>query len=598
MKFNNLLEIITKNYHKNQENKLSFYNRESGSFVSISIKDFSSKVLNLAVFLKSIAIDKGDKVAIFMQPSPFWLMADFAISSFGAVSVPIFSNISFTNFNFQIKDSEADVVFLENLSIIENKNFNFQNISRIIVKNKILDDANLITANKGLGQQIYYLDDILNNRNNTEKTLESLSKDVNQNDLATIVYTSGTTAMPKGVMITHKNFLSQIESLEKIFDINSEDTAISFLPMAHIFERMVVFFYLSKNVSVCFVNDVKNLVNSLQIVKPNLLTVVPRMLEKIMIKIHNSGSSKTLLLRFLFNLAYSYANKEWSESRKNSIYYKIFNILVYKKLRAIFGGNIKMIICGGASLDKKIENFYWNIGLKVFVGYGLTETSPVLTVNSPNNHCFGSVGVAIPSVSLWIAEDGELLAKGENIFLGYYRNQDSTKKAFTDDGMFKTGDFASIDSNGFVSIIGRKKDVYKTSNGKFVRPNLIEQLVKNHITFADEVVVVAESRQFVLAIIFVDEENLDILKNKHILSIDKQDIVKPGKELENELYHKIEAMNQNLDRCEQVKKIIIVAKSLSVDNGYLTPSLKVRKNFVFEQYSKIIEEIYLSEGEK
>ncbi len=598
MKFNNLLEIITKNYHKNQENKLSFFNHESSNFVNISIKDFSSNVLNLAVFLKSIAINKGDRVAIFMQPSPFWLMADFATSSFGAVSVPIFNNISCTNFNFQIKDSEADVIFLENLSIIENKNFNFQKISHIIVKNKTLVDADLITENKGLEQNIYYLDDILNNHNDTEATLESLSKDVNKNDLATIVYTSGTTGMPKGAMITHQNFLSQIESLEKIFDINSEDTAISFLPMAHIFERMVVFFYISRNVSVCFVNDVKNLVNSLQIVKPNLLTVVPRMLEKIMTKIHKGGRSKALLSRFLFNLAYLYANKEWSESRKSSICYKIFDILVYKKLRAIFGGNIKMIICGGATLDKKIENFYWNIGLKVFVGYGLTETSPVLTVNSPNHHCFGSVGLAIPGVSLQIAKDGELLAKGENIFLGYYRNQDSTKKVFTDDGMFKTGDFASIDSNGFVSIVGRKKDVYKTSNGKFVRPNLIEQLVKNHISFADEVVVVAESRQFVLAIIFVDEENLDILKNKHILSIDKLDIVKPSKELEKELYNKIEAMNQNLDHWEQVKKIIIIAKSLSVDNGYLTPSLKVRKNFVFEQYGKIIEEIYLSEGEK
>ncbi len=598
MKFNNLLEIITKNYHKNQETKLSFYNHESSSVVSISIKDFSSKILNLAVFLKSIAINKGDKVAIFMQPDPFWLVADFAISSFGAVSVPIFSNISYTNFNFQIKDSEADVIFLENLLILENKNFNFQNISRIIVKNKTFADANLIKENKGLEQNIYYLDDVLNNRNDTEATLESISKDVSRNDLATIVYTSGTTAMPKGAMITHQNFLSQIESLGEIFAINSEDTAISFLPLAHIFERMVVFFYISKNVSICFVNDIKNLVNSLQIVKPNLLTAVPRMLEKIMIKIHNGGRSKTLLLRVLFNLAYAYANKEWSESRKSSIYYKIFNILVYKKLRAIFGGNVKMIICGGASLDKKIENFYWNIGLKVFVGYGLTETSPVLTVNYPNNHCFGSVGPSIPGVSLQIAEDGELLAKGENIFLGYYRDPDSTKKVFTDSGMFKTGDFASIDSNGFVSIVGRKKDVYKTSNGKFVRPNLIEQLVKQHIIFADEVVVVAESRQFVLAIIFVDEENLDNLKHKHSLSIDNCDIVKPSKELENELYNKIESMNQNLDHWERVKKIIIVAKSLSVDNGYLTPSLKVRKNFVFEQYSKIIEKTYLSEGEK
>ena len=557
------------------ENKYFLNYLSNGKYQNISTTDFKNKVICLSLALKDLGIQKGDTVGIFANSSPFWLIFDFAIHEVGAISVPIFANISSINLNFEIKDANIKYMFIdsqERLKDIENENKdltfithnfcikepNFYNFDEILVIGKQICDSTGFTPHKAQDDEIF-----------------------------SIIYTSGNTGTPKGVMLTHKNIVSQLHDINTLINLQQEEIALSLLPLAHIFERTVMSYYLSRGISIYFVDDIQNVANLLKIVKPTIMTAVPRLLEKIFNKIKNQISQKPLISRLIAGFAFKYALKE--DIDKNSIVYKILDKIVYSKLREIFGSRITKLISGGAPLSKDIALFFVNIGVPIYQGYGLTEFSPVISTNYPNSNKVGSCGKIIPSAEVKIAENKELLVRGPSLMKGYLNQEELTSKTIDKDGWLHTGDIAHIDSDGYLFISSRVKEIFKTSTGEYVNAIFIEQqLSKNkYIEFA---VVISQNKKYTTALLFVDKEKYEIeKKNNNNLNIEefynRTDII-------NDISRHIENINKDLNQWEKIVDFKIITNDISIEGGELTPSMKICRNKIEEKYAQLIDSMY------
>ena len=574
-----LIEFVEAKYQNPQA--FNFY--QLGKWQNISTVDFLSNIRSLSLGLNDLGLELNDGFAIVAKPSPIWLMLDFAAIANRAVSVPIFPDISTNNLLFEINNADVKFVFcdcLENLKIIQNSGAVFKKI--------------IIYGFKYQGNNIISFEDLLENGKKiyqqNPQIFDTLKAKIKEDDLATIIYTSGSTGVPKGVEITHKNLVSQINSVGQCFSsINNSDIALSFLPLAHIFERMVVCLYISKGVSIYFADDVKNVGNLLQEIQPTLMTVVPRMLEKIFAKINNGVGEAPFLKKWIGKVALSRAEKYIPDHNKTLC--KLFDYLVYKKLRLILGGNLKMMICGGAPLALNLENFFCGIGINLYIGYGLTESSPVIAVNYPSCKKISTVGKRLSSVQIKIDEEGELLAKGDNIMRGYHKDPQKTNEAIVN-GWLKTGDLASIDEEGFVTIIGRKKEMFKTSNGKYVSPVPIEQKIINNLSFLTTACIIAEGKKFVSCLLFPDFEILTSYKKQFGLkNLNDKDFLNSDF-LKAHIDKLIDKINNDLNHSEQIKKYYLVDKPISIETGELTPSMKLRRTFVENKYQKVINDFY------
>lgn len=557
------------------ENKYFLNYLSNGKYQNISTTDFKNKVICLSLALKDLGIQKGDTVGIFANSSPFWLIFDFAIHEVGAISVPIFANISSINLNFEIKDANIKYMFIdsqERLKDIENENKdltfithnfcikepNFYNFDEILVIGKQICDSTGFTPHKAQDDEIF-----------------------------SIIYTSGNTGTPKGVMLTHKNIVSQLHDINTLINLQQEEIALSLLPLAHIFERTVMSYYLSRGISIYFVDDIQNVANLLKIVKPTIMTAVPRLLEKIFNKIKNQISQKPLISRLIAGFAFKYALKE--DIDKNSIVYKILDKIVYSKLREIFGSRITKLISGGAPLSKEIALFFVNIGVPIYQGYGLTEFSPVISTNYPNSNKVGSCGKIIPSAEVKITENKELLVRGPSLMKGYLNQEELTSKTIDKDGWLHTGDIAHIDSDGYLFISSRVKEIFKTSTGEYVNAISIEQqLSKNkYIEFA---VVISQNKKYTTALLFVDKEKYEIeKKNNNNLNIEefynRTDII-------NDISRHIENINKDLNQWEKIVDFKIITNDISIEGGELTPSMKICRNKIEEKYAQLIDSMY------
>ena len=557
------------------ENKYFLNYLSNGKYQNISTTDFKNKVICLSLALKDLGIQRGDTVGIFANSSPFWLIFDFAIHEVGAISVPIFANISSINLNFEIKDANIKYMFIdsqERLKDIENENKdltfithnfcikepNFYNFDEILVIGKQICDSTGFTPHKAQDDEIF-----------------------------SIIYTSGNTGTPKGVMLTHKNIVSQLHDINTLINLQQEEIALSLLPLAHIFERTVMSYYLSRGISIYFVDDIQNVANLLKIVKPTIMTAVPRLLEKIFNKIKNQISQKPLISRLIAGFAFKYALKE--DIDKNSIVYKILDKIVYSKLREIFGSRITKLISGGAPLSKEIALFFVNIGVPIYQGYGLTEFSPVISTNYPNSNKVGSCGKIIPSAEVKITENKELLVRGPSVMKGYLNQEELTSKTIDKDGWLHTGDIAYIDSDGYLFISSRVKEIFKTSTGEYVNAISIEQqLSKNkYIEFA---VVISQNKKYTTALLFVDKEKYEIeKKNNNNLNIEefynRTDII-------NDISRHIENINKDLNQWEKIVDFKIITNDISIEGGELTPSMKICRNKIEEKYAQLIDSMY------
>lgn len=526
----------------------TLYYYRNKNWHEISPQNFILAVNRIANHLQNIGLKKGGLVGIMAPSSPQWLMVDFAIQKCGGVSVPLFHNMSTEHMAYILKQTKMQILFTENGPTAKKIQDNYKLKSVIPFWGKNKNQTSL--------QNII--------QNGDEKVTPSTTT---EKDIVTIIYTSGSTGYPKGVMLTHSNLTSQIKATKQLFPLSEKDVALSFLPLAHVFERMVMSYYLSQGIPIYFNDHMDRLKDHLSVVRPTLMTTVPRFLEKIYKKSFTALDKQSSIKRFIGSLALKSASKN-----QNSLSHFIFDKLVYKKIQQKFGGNLRMLISGGAALSTDIERFFNNVGLQIYQGYGLTESSPVVSANYPGHNKPGTCGQPFPDVHVKTEKDNELLVKGPNIMQGYYKNEKATKDMIKN-GWLKTGDLATIDKDGYIKLIGRKKESFKTSTGKYVVPVPIEQLLQKS-KYVDYCLVIAEGKPYVSCLLFINEEYHD------------EENLKP------KIKEYIKQINTQLDHWEKVRNFKIIKSILTIEAGDITPSMKVRRYIIEKKYKKEIQGLY------
>jgi|TARA_R110002050_G_scaffold179778_1_gene313294 long-chain acyl-CoA synthetase len=565
--YNEMFDYLTTTY--DNPTLLNFINANN-KYESISALQFKEKVICLCAALQNLGIRKGTMVAIFAKSSPFWLIFDFALQQLGAISVPIFANISTKNLNFELKDSNCQYIFIDDINRIDD------------IKKEII----FITHNFCIKEKNYYnLDEIIVMGKEICNRLEYIEHKPKEDDIFSIVYTSGNTGDPKGVILTHKNIISQVKDINELIQLDKKEVILSILPLAHIFERAVMSYYLSRGVSIYFIDDITNVANLMKTVRPTMMTVVPRLLEKIYYKIKTNISDKPFISRIIASFAFHYALKE--NINKDSILFKLFNKLVYSKFREIFGGRIKWLVSGGAPLEKNIYQFFLNIGVPLYQGYGMTEFSPVISTNYPGANRVGTSGKAMPTAEVKIEND-ELLVKGPSLMKGYLNNEELTKKTIDKNGWLHTGDVATIDEDGYIYIKSRIKDIFKTSTGEYVNAIPIEQeLSKNkYIEFA---VLISNNKKYTTALLFVDQEKYEQYKKTNNLTIEEY---YNQTRIHQAIQKHIDILNNKLNKWEKIIKFKLITNSATIEGGELTPSMKVCREAIEVKYKDEIQSMY------
>lgn len=567
---------------KNHTNKTFLNCIENNVYKNMSVNKFGNQTIYLAYALKNLGIKKNESVAVYATSSPNWLIFDFALHIIGAVSVPIFANISLKNLAYEINDSQVKYIFTdsnENANELIKLDNNLSIIS--VLDNENLDNHITLDSLYVQGEQLY--------KDNTYD-LNTLIHEVKEEDLFSVIYTSGNTGIPKGVELTHKNIISQLHNINMNFHVNSEDRALSLLPLAHIFERAVMSFYLSCGVSVYFVDDLQNVAKLMKEVKPTMMTVVPRLLEKIFNKMKTRISEKKGISYLIATAAFNAALKK--KECGSGLLDTIYNKLVYSKLRESFGGELKILVSGGASLDKEIYHFFVNIGINLYQGYGLTEFSPVICTNDPQHHKVETCGLPFKDVEVKLTSDGELLVRGKSVMKGYRNQPKLTQETIDKEGWLHTGDLAKIDQQGYISILSRKKELFKTSKGEYVSAIPIEQAI-NKSSFIDFTTVIANNKRYVTCLMFIDHEVYETYKLKHNLN-DKFTISDfyTMKSIQKKINKHVKNINKDLNDWEKIVKYEIITAPISIETGELTPSMKICRAIIEEKYEDIINNMY------
>jgi long-chain acyl-CoA synthetase len=559
---------------------------QDGGWINYSTQEFYERVQQLSLGLVDIGVKPGETVGLIAPSSPEWVMIDLAIQIAGGITVPIFTRISPESFTHEVRDSGMKLLFVGEPDEIPMATEHGNGLARMIT-----------FAYAGEHPEFEDLFQRGARRAKSEPELfEQLIDRVGEDDLATIIYTSGSTGLPKGVELTQRNIVSQIHDTHEFFRGDpSSDVCLSVLPLAHIFERMVMYYYLSAGFPVHFVSDPKRIGEFIREVKPTIMTVVPRILEKVFIKMNDRVAEYSGLKRKLVEAAMSRAKTKPATSSTWRPTDLIFNKLVYTKLREGLGGRLRYTICGSAKMRADIGRFFWNIGVPVFEGYGLTEASPVIAANAPGQWKLGTVGKIYPSVEVKISEEGEVLAKGPNVMQGYHNNEEATAETLGPDGWLHTGDLGSLDEEGYLSITGRRKEIFKKSTGEYVPPGPIERDLTD-FPVIDTAVIFADNRTYVTALLFPDMEKLKAYKQEHGFGNMADEEFLQSRYLREQIQKHIDEVNTHHHHCEWVTDFHVMNKEASVDDGELTPTLKVRRFNIEKMYSDIIEDMYSSIG--
>jgi len=557
--------------------------RQAIDWIPISSGELYRSVAGIARTLESWGIQKGDRVAILSENRPEWTIADFAALLLGAVVVPIYSTLTGEQTAHLLRDSGARVIFVSTEKQLQ-KALAAQPqtpVERVVVMDAV-ETAHAFQMQRLMKEGPSQRDSLLDSRADT----------VTPADLATIIYTSGTTGAPKGVMLTHGNLASNIACSLRGFDVHSGQTSISFLPLSHVTARHVDFAMLYHGVTLAYCPFIEHLPQALLEVRPTIFVAVPRVYEKIhgQVEQKTKGFPKNLIYRWALKVGRHNRGTILAGEQPRSLTWKLADKLVYSQVRAGIGGQVELYISGGAPLGRDLAEWYATIGIRIHEGYGLTETSPVIAVNTPRAHRIGTVGKPLPNLEVRIAEDGELLVRGPSVFSGYWNSPQETSNAFVD-GWFKTGDIGNIDEDGFLSITDRKKDLIKTSGGKFIAPQPIESSLKHNALIA-EAVVVGDKRKFPAVLIAPYFPLLeDWARANQVAFSSRHELVADPKvrTLYQGIVHEI---NRSLARFETLKKVVIIAEEFSTETGTLTPSMKLRRRVIEEHYRQQIEKMY------
>jgi long-chain acyl-CoA synthetase len=557
--------------------------RDAGQWLPISSREFHGKVVAVAHALQKWGVSRGDRVAILSENRPEWTITDFASLLLGAVVVPVYTTLTAEQTAYILRDSGARAIFVSSEKHLQ-KVASIQN-QTVIEKIAVMDDVenSLATSLSRL------MHDTTKER---DSQLEVAARTVSPDDLATIIYTSGTTGTPKGAMLTHGNMASNIACSLNGFDIHACQISISFLPLSHVTARHVDFAMLYHGVTLAYVPFVDQLSRALLEVHPTTFVGVPRVYEKIhaQVDLKAKGFPKKQIYHWALSLGQAHKPEILAGKTPTAPAWKLANRLVYSKVREGMGGRAETFISGGAPLGRELAEWYATIGIRIDEGYGLTETSPVIAVNNPTAHKLGTVGKPLANVEVRIAEDGEILVRGPSVFKGYWNKPEETQNAFVD-GWFKTGDIGHLDADGFLSITDRKKDLIKTSGGKFIAPQPIENSLKHNALIA-EAVVLGDKHKFPAVLIAPSFPVLEEWARDNQVNFTSRPELVAAPEVRTLYEGIVEDCNQKLARFEKLKKVILVADEFSAENGTLTASLKLRRRVVEERYRREIGEMY------
>ncbi|MGE0561141.1 MAG: long-chain fatty acid--CoA ligase [Flavobacteriales bacterium] len=560
----------------------AFTQKVNGKWVATSSKELIEKAILLSKGLLDLGIKKGDRIAIVSNNRTEWHLTDLAIQQIGAVNVPIYSNINPEDYNYILNDCGARLVFVSDEEILGK-------IKQI--KDKISSLEKIYTYNQIQGESHY--SELLNFDSTTD--IEEIRNTVSENDLATLIYTSGTTGNPKGVMLTHKNFISNVLASEPRLPIAREQKALSFLPLCHVFERMLDYLYIYKSVSIYYAESMDTIADNLKEVKPQLFATVPRLLEKVYDKIVAKGTDLTGVKKKLFFWALELGLK-YDPIIDGGFWYnlqlKIANMLIFNKWRDALGGNVIAIVSGGAALQPRLARVFASAKIPVLEGYGLTETSPVIGVNTlqPGGRMIGTIGKPLENLDVKIAEDGEIIVKGPSIMKGYYNKPELTAEVIDADGYFHTGDIGEF-INGFLKITDRKKEIFKTSGGKYIAPQVMENKFKES-RFIEQLMVIGEGEKHAAAIIQPDFAFLEgWCERKNIEFKNPTEVIKNTQVIER-LTKEVEELNKGFANYEQIKKFELVDTQWGIPTGELTPTLKLKRKFILAKYQNLVDKIY------
>jgi len=526
---------------------------------------------------------KDDKIATIIANSPDWNFIDMGIQQIGAVHVPIYPTISIDNFKHIFENAEVKIVFIEDEEFYQ------------FIKPALNDKIETFITIKNVNGLLSWNDFLQKGKGISHSVVEEIKKDIDTDDVMSIIYTSGTTGSPKGVMLTHRNFSSNFKGCLPILRRNPVERALSFLPLCHVYERMLGYVYQHEGVSVYYVKDISLISESLQEIKPEMFCSVPRVLEKSYDKIINKARNLPKLQKIIFYWALGVAEMFDHHAKRNFIYdikLKIADILVYSKIRNALGGRVKLVVSGGAMLQSKISRTFWATGVNVMEGYGLTETSPVIAVSSYDKGIkIGTVGPILEGVQVKFASDGEILCKGPNVMKGYYNNPQQTAEIIDSDGWLHTGDIGHLEDGKYLRITDRKKEIFKTSGGKYVAPQVVESKIKES-PFIENIFVIGENQKFTGAIIVPNIEHIEAwCKVKSIPYSSSKDILE-NRVIFQRIKREVDKYGMELDKTERVKVFRIVLDEWTVETNELSPTLKLKRNVLNKKYDSLIRSIY------
>ena len=591
MAYTSLPAALLRAFDQHPSQRAQMY-RSADRWEAISSQELLRRIAGLANCLVELGVKSGDRVGVFAPNCPEWHTADFAINGSGAVTVPIYFNESPDRMTYILNHCGAQVVFIAGLSQLE---------KFLQIRQQLAHVQHVIVAGAAvaLPEEFLRYETLLATAGPADiASYRKRVADVVPSQLASIIYTSGTTGEPKGVMLSHSNFTSNVaDSCENIVLHPESDIAVSFLPLAHVYGRMLDYLYLFQGCPIAYVPIVENVAQALTEVHPTVIAAVPRFFEKIYARLMEQGSKATGAKRKIFNFAMQTARESaaWRSGEQSAglllkLQWAIADRLVYSKIRAGTGGHLRLILSGGAPLSKALGEFFWAIGIPIYQGYGLTETSPVLTNNYPHNRV-GSSGRPIANVQIRIADDGEILAKGPCVMQGYYKNPEATREVLSPDGWFKTGDIGYLDKHNYLFITDRKKDLLKTAAGKFVAPQPIENILKTS-PFILNAMVVGDQRKFVVALVVINPSTLASKLSEEGLTLSSNAEMAAHPRTYSLIENEVSRLTAHLAQYETIKRFALLPDDFTFDNGALTFTMKLKRRVVEQQYHDLIDKLY------
>jgi long-chain acyl-CoA synthetase len=589
MNINRTFDLLENLRLNHQKSDILVAKRE-GNWVKFSAEDYVNNARNFAFGLLAMGFRKGDKIATVSNNRPEWNFVDMGMAMVGVVHVPVYPTIGDEEYKYILSHSDARMLIVSDLAAYRRLKPIAQKIGKLkhVFTFNYYEDTPNWTEIVDLGE---------NNKIKYRDKFEKVSSSIETDDLATIIYTSGTTGMPKGVMLSHKNLLSNVRGVFDLYPLDDNDRILSFLPLCHVYERMVNYLFQWKGCSIYYAENLGTIAQNLAEIKASAFVTVPRVIERIYDKIVSKGEDLKGVKRLIFFLSLKLGEK-YRTNGKHNFWYGLrlwaARKLVFSKWQQAFGGKLRFVISGGAALQPRLSRLFFAAGIPLMEGYGMTETSPVIAANyllEPDCLRIGTVGPVLKNIEVKIDGDGEILVKGPSVMQGYYKDSKNTAEVIDKDGWLHTGDIGTFEKAKFLKITDRKKEMFKTSSGKYIAPQAIENLFKESF-FIEQVMVVGENEKFASALISPNFEYLHVWAHDHHIHFrDNQELITHPK-IQKLFQKEVDQYNKQLGKTEQIKRFRLVCEPWSAASGELSPTLKLRRRVIYNKYAQLLREIY------